>query len=97
MDNFKSLAFKYRGGIWSVLFVIVLFMVRPSQAQLVPGLALVVLGQVLRFWAAGTITLYRGEEVKANRLITWGPYAFCRNPLYVGNGFIGLEIGRAHV
>jgi protein-S-isoprenylcysteine O-methyltransferase Ste14 len=90
MDNFKSLAFKYRGGIWSVLFVIVLFMARPSQAQLVPGLALVVLGQILRFWAAGTITLYRGEEVKANRLITWGPYAFCRNPLYVANGFIGL-------
>ena len=90
MDKAGSLAFKYRGGIWTVLFLAVLLMAKPSEARIWPGLAFVLFGQAIRFWAAGTITLYRGEEVKAKQLVTWGPYAFCRNPLYVGNGLIGL-------
>jgi len=90
MDKVQDLAFKYRGGIWTVLFVVVLFMADPSKAVIVPGISLVIVGQGIRFWAAGTITLYRGEKVKAKQLVTWGPYALCRNPLYVANGLIGL-------
>ncbi len=90
MEKMRDLAFKYRGGIWTALFVVVLFMAEPAEALVFPGLSLVIAGQVMRFWAAGTITLYRGEKVKAKRLVTWGPYALCRNPLYVGNGLIGI-------
>jgi protein-S-isoprenylcysteine O-methyltransferase Ste14 len=90
MNNVQDLAFKYRGGIWTILFVVVLFMAEPSKAFIFPGMSLVIVGQAMRFWAAGTITLYRGEKVKAKRLVTWGPYALCRNPLYVANGLIGL-------
>jgi len=89
-DSTKALAFRYRGGVWTLFFVVLLIFARPSEAWLVPGLLFLFLGQGLRFWGAGTITRYRGEEVAAPRLVTWGPYAFARNPLYVGNGFIGL-------
>ncbi|MGI6076386.1 MAG: methyltransferase family protein [Pyramidobacter sp.] len=92
MEN-KSLrawAFKYRGGIWTALFAVMLFLARPSAGRIALGLLLVVLGQLLRFWGVGCIKLYRGEEVKAQQLATWGPYALVRNPLYVANGLLGL-------
>lgn len=42
------------------------------------GVALVLLGTVLRSWAAGILT-------KRFELTTTGPYALVRNPLYVGS------------
>lgn len=42
---------------------------------------LVLVGQAVRIWAAGYL-------VKLHSLITAGPFALCRNPLYVGS-FIG--------
>ncbi|MST54768.1 isoprenylcysteine carboxylmethyltransferase family protein [Pyramidobacter sp. SM-530-WT-4B] len=90
LQKLRAWAFKQRGGIWTVLFVVILALARPLPARIVPGLILVALGQLLRFWGVGCITLYRGEEVKAQRLATWGPYALVRNPLYVANGLLGL-------
>mgnify|MGYP000355140930 CR=1 FL=1 len=84
-----SFAFKFRGGIWTLFFLVVLFLAKPAGGLLLSGLAAVVAGQGIRFWAAGTITRYRGEKVGAEKLVTWGPYALTRNPLYVGNGLIG--------
>ncbi len=84
-----ALAFRYRGGVWTLFFLLVLALSDPRGVNPLPGLALVTLGQVIRFWAAGTITRYRGEEVGAMDLVTWGPYALARNPLYVGNALIG--------
>lgn len=42
------------------------------------GLALIVGGLAIRSWSAGTL-------VKIQELITAGPYALSRNPLYVGS------------
>lgn len=87
----RELVFKLRGGIWTLLFVMILFMVRrPSSEQVIACLVLAALGQVWRCWAAGCIGLYRGENVKARALATCGPYALMRNPLYFGNFVIGL-------
>ena len=87
----RELIFKLRGGIWTLLFVMILFMLRqPNSAQVIACLALVTLGQVWRCWSAGCIGLYRGENVKARALATSGPYALMRNPLYFGNFVIGL-------
>ena len=87
----RELIFKLRGGIWTLLFVMILFMVRrPNSGQVIACLVLVVLGQVWRCWAVGFIGLYRGENVKARALATNGPYALMRNPLYFGNFVIGL-------
>ena len=92
-DAFSSLrawAFKYRGGVWTALFVVILALARPNAGRVAAGVVLVALGQLLRCWGVGCIKRYRGEEVKADELATWGPYALVRNPLYVGNGLVGL-------
>lgn len=83
-------AFKMRGGLWTFLFAVIVFLARPTLHSIAAGLFPVVIGQLWRFWAAGTIGRYRGEKVGAERLATHGPYALMRNPLYFGNGLIGL-------
>jgi hypothetical protein len=50
------------------------------------GAVLMVLGEMIRFWALGFM------EKKGKQLAMSGPYAFVRNPLYVGNFFLGLGV-----
>ena len=87
----REFVFKMRGGLWTLLFVVILFMLKPiAPHRVCICLALVVLGQAWRCWAVGYIGLYRGESLKAQRLATHGPYSLMRNPLYFGNFVIGL-------
>ena len=90
MNKTGQKVFRLRGGIWTIFFIAVLFLARPHGARSLMGLPLIVLGQGIRLWASGCIVKYRGEELQALRLTTWGPYAIVRNPLYIGNGLIGL-------
>ena len=50
---------------------------QPTAGSLAAGLPIAVLGLVLRGWAAGCLA-------KNQRLSTGGPYAYTRNPLYLG-------------
>jgi protein-S-isoprenylcysteine O-methyltransferase Ste14 len=50
------------------------------------GVVLLIVGELIRFWALGYM------ERKGEKLAMSGPYAFVRNPLYVGNFFLGLGI-----
>jgi len=50
------------------------------------GIVLMIIGELVRFWALGFV------EKKGRKLAMNGPYAFVRNPLYVGNFFLGLGI-----
>lgn len=50
------------------------------------GVALLIAGEAIRFWALGFM------EKKGKKLAMSGPYAFVRNPLYVGNFFLGLGV-----
>jgi len=54
-----------------------LWRAKPTPVAFGVGLILAVLGEGIRWWAAGH--LRRNEQ-----LITSGPYAYCRHPLYLG-------------
>ena len=55
----------------------------PSSAILALACVFIVLGCALRSWAAGYL-------LKGKRVAVGGPYAFIRNPLYVGSFIIGM-------
>ena len=56
---------------------------RPTPISLVVGGLISIFGLAIRAWAAGHI---RKNAV----LATTGPYAYTRNPLYLGSFFLGL-------
>lgn len=58
---------------------------QPTRGLLIIGAASAAVGLLIRGWAAGTI--YKDEQ-----LTTSGPYAYTRNPLYVGSFLIGLGV-----
>ena len=80
------------------LLVVWLFLVaHTTELQLRLGIPLVLLGAFLRFWANGYVghvkvnwTQKERGEAKIGRLVTAGPYAFVRHPLYLGTFLIGL-------
>ena len=62
-----------------------LLLARPTLELIVVGTTIALLGAALRAWAAGTIH-------KNKVLTTSGPYAFTRNPLYLGSFIIGIGL-----
>lgn len=59
------------------------------------GVAVAMGGQALRFYTLGLVsdgTSGQGNQIEASTLNTRGPYAFVRNPLYVGNFLIVLGL-----
>lgn len=79
--------FKNRGWL-PVPFLAVPLLVPGEQSPMSwgVGLGLVALGEMIRtagVAAAGTVTRRRSRDVQ--RLVTYGAFAWCRNPLYVGN------------
>jgi len=77
---------RVRSGTFSILLVLLL--ARPSWTSLAWGGVVAVLGLIVRAWAAGHLR-------KEKELAVSGPYRYTRNPLYLGNLFIGLGIGLA--
>lgn len=50
---------------------------------------MILAGETLRLWAASFIGPHsRGTTLRAPRLVTEGPYALMRHPLYAGNGIV---------
>jgi protein-S-isoprenylcysteine O-methyltransferase Ste14 len=67
------------GFLFAVLFIV---FARPTTATLIMGSLIVVIGLLIRTWSAGHIR-------KAQQLAVTGPYAYTRNPLYLGSFIMG--------
>jgi protein-S-isoprenylcysteine O-methyltransferase Ste14 len=75
--------FRRRTFLLLALSLGLLVVARPTPAAFWAGLPLVALGEAIRVWAAGYLT-------KLSGLVTAGPFAMCRNPLYIGSFLISL-------
>ncbi|MDO8730816.1 MAG: isoprenylcysteine carboxylmethyltransferase family protein [Candidatus Omnitrophota bacterium] len=60
-----------------------------TEVTLRSGIALIIVGEAIRCWANGTIGQAKVNRGGSGRLITAGPYAFVRHPLYLGTFLIG--------
>jgi protein-S-isoprenylcysteine O-methyltransferase Ste14 len=61
--------------------ILLIIFAKPNPAGIVIGLFLIIVGEMIRIWAAGHL---QKNEV----LTTSGPYAYVKNPLYIGSIFI---------
>ncbi|HUQ46071.1 MAG TPA: isoprenylcysteine carboxylmethyltransferase family protein [Gemmatimonadaceae bacterium] len=87
-----SVLFRHRGWL-PVPFLLVPLLASgtPDAMNWVLGILLITLGEVVRLAgvaAAGTVTRRRSRTVQ--RLVTYGIFAWMRNPLYVGNFLIWI-------
>jgi protein-S-isoprenylcysteine O-methyltransferase Ste14 len=82
--------FRHRSSIPVPLAVAVLLLrigeAPPSTALIAGGVVLTLLGELLRLWAVHHIgVISRTRSDRLGPLVAAGPFAFVRNPLYLGN------------
>jgi protein-S-isoprenylcysteine O-methyltransferase Ste14 len=94
--------FRYRNGLFPVVYLLIFFQGRAVfsdyRMAALTGLLVASAGQALRAVTVGLEYIIRGGrkwQVYAEQLVQGGVYAYCRNPLYVGNALIILGLGLA--
>jgi protein-S-isoprenylcysteine O-methyltransferase Ste14 len=93
--DIRRLMFKYRSYTPVPFLVVMIWFAQPTIVSMILGFLLVVCGESLRFWGvsiAGSETRTTGK-VGGTYLITNGPFAYVRNPLYVGNMLMYAGVG----
>lgn len=84
--DIRNLFFKFRGFTPVPLVIVVLIFAKPTITSLLWGIGIMIMGEMIRIWGvayAGGAT--RTRDVGAPFLVTTGPFARVRNPLYLGN------------
>lgn len=93
--DIRTLMFAYRSYTPIPFLILMVVFAHPTTASMLLGFCLVIAGEALRFWGvsiAGSETRTTGS-VGGTYLITNGPFAYVRNPLYLGNMLIYGGIG----
>lgn len=86
--NYSQLSRKLRLPLGFLLGGVYLVFARPNPKWLILGLSIAFVGLLIRGWAAGHIA-------KNQRLSVRGPYAYVRNPLYLGSFFLATGFALA--
>jgi protein-S-isoprenylcysteine O-methyltransferase Ste14 len=90
-ETFEAFVFKNRGALLAVPAAALVLWGKPSAFSVTLGLPLAVAGELIRCWAVGySGATTRNDAVIAPKLVTAGPYAYVRNPLYLGNFITAL-------
>jgi protein-S-isoprenylcysteine O-methyltransferase Ste14 len=91
--DIRGFFFKYRSYTPIPIGIMIVYFARPEIMYVCIGVGLLLIGETIRIWSvsyAGGET--RTRNVGAKKLCSSGPYAFVRNPLYVGNMFMYVGI-----
>jgi protein-S-isoprenylcysteine O-methyltransferase Ste14 len=93
--NWRLRLFTYRSYTPVPFLLVMLVFAAPTGLSIMVGFVTALIGELIRFWGvayAGSETRTTGT-VGGTQLVTSGPYAYVRNPLYVGNILIYLGVG----
>jgi protein-S-isoprenylcysteine O-methyltransferase Ste14 len=93
--TFRQILFRYRSYTPLPFLILMGWFAHPTVTTMLAGFCAVGLGEFLRAWGvfyAGSETRTTGD-VGASRLVTSGPFARTRNPLYMGNIILYTGIG----
>jgi protein-S-isoprenylcysteine O-methyltransferase Ste14 len=93
--DIRQRIFQYRSYIPIPFLVVMVILAQPTITSVCAGLGIVLIGEFIRLWGvaiAGSETRTTGP-VGGTFLITKGPFAYVRNPLYVGNILIYCGVG----
>ena len=91
--DIRQFFFKYRSYTPIPIAILIIYFASEQKPYFLLGLLMLLFGESIRIWAvsyAGGKT--RTRNVGAPELCTCGPYAFTRNPLYLGNMFMYIGI-----
>jgi protein-S-isoprenylcysteine O-methyltransferase Ste14 len=96
MKSLRQKLFTLRGYTPLPFLAAMVLFARPTAATMAVGFFAVLTGETVRFWGvvyAGRLTRVTGS-VGAPEIIVAGPFAYVRNPLYIGNiiAYVGIGI-----
>ena len=83
MASWPTIARRIRVPLGFAVTALYLWLAQPSVTSVAAGALLVIAGLLLRGWASGSLQ-------KNERLATTGPYAYTRNPLYLGSLILAI-------
>jgi protein-S-isoprenylcysteine O-methyltransferase Ste14 len=95
MKEFRQKLFTMRSYTPIPFLLVMIALGHPTLLTMFSGVIVVVCGEFMRFWGvayAGSLTRVTGS-VGAPEVIVAGPFAYVRNPLYVGNLLTYTGIG----
>ncbi len=83
MSDWGTLARRIRIPVGFLFAALYLWLARPTLRSIIAGAVVAAIGLGLRSWASGHVS-------KAAEITQSGPYAYTRNPLYLGSIIIGI-------